>query len=182
MESDHSLLTTNPKTGALAEGQAAPQVTVREPLVRKVTFGDLADKSTLATVISLIKGAAPEVDTLPVHEWVSRLSSGKLEAFWVFAEQGQYTGLISFEVGVEDGMRILYVVSAAIAENVLTGAAWYRLFEYGRLLARERKCKYIEFDALPTNARMLQIGRLLGARESDSVISGAKMIRFTLEV
>lgn len=182
MESQPSPLTTNPKIDKLDAGQALKPKTVEHPLVRRVTFGDLADRWVLHVVIEMIKSAGPP-NALRDDEWALKLSDGSLEAFWVMTEEGDQTGLLSFEVGIDEGKRILYVVSAAIPENALSGGAWAILFEYGEMLAAARQCQQIQFDAAPGNSRMIRIGRLLEFAESRGAVRGIPdTVRFTKEV
>jgi len=149
-----------------------------------VTFGDLADPSVQAAVLNLIKAAVPETNPLKDHEWVSMLTSGALEAFWVLAEDGQPAGLITFQSGwmKEIEARGLYVVSACIAPHV-SHHGWERLLSFGMQLARERQCEVIQFDTLPSNKRMRAMGAFFGAIESHArVVGGVTTVRFTVEV
>lgn len=158
--------------------------TVDSPLVREVTFGDMADPHVQAAVLNLIKSTMPNPSVIPDHEWIAKLTAGGLEAFWVLTEDGQPAGLVTFETGwmPEIEARGLYVVSACVAPHI-SDDGWRKLLAYGKALARARACQVIQFDTLPENKRMLELGGVFGGAQSHArCVGGVKTIRFTIEV
>ncbi len=105
---------------------------------------------------------------------LNALNKGVMEAFWVLEPDGRQAGLFACQTGniPELRQRVFYVASAAVSPHV-SEAGWARLIEQGRMLARERGCQLLQFETIAENKRVVQVGRLAGARES---------VRFTLEV
>jgi hypothetical protein len=161
--------------------QQEPHQTLDAPLVRQISFGDLADPTVQRIVVAMWDAVESDDQGLSTAELLTRLASGRMEAWWVLANDGQPAGLITFECGVCPVLRerLLYINSATVTPRV-TDAGWQRLFEYGALLAKERGCKYLQFDALPSNPRIPAIARALHAQEETH--PRGVMRRYTVEV
>lgn len=154
-------------------------------MIRKITVGDLENRELLSLVVELIQ--APQPKRFRDDELVLWLVGGKIEAFWVLAENGDLAGLIAFECGEEmqpdeTKRRILYVVSAAIPPHV-TAEGWMKLLQYGKNLAWERRCRSIQFDTDPEHPRMVYLARMFGAKEEKASVPGRdNSLRCTVEI
>lgn len=144
----------------------------------------MADPSLQAVVLNLIKSAMPNPGVMKDHEWLSALTSGSMEAYWVLTPEGEHAGLIAFQIGwmPEIEARGLYVVAACVAPHI-SNEGWRRILGFGKQIARERGCSVIQFDTMPENRRMLELGGVFGgARSHARCVGGVNSVRFTVEV
>lgn len=152
--------------------------TLDDPVLRKVTFMDLADQRIKELVVTMVLSALQ--DAPPVSEILNGLNSGRVEAYFVLTPLGQPAGLVAFTCIEAEFGRSMYVLTATVAPHV-SETGWRRLFECGRQFAVERGCSSLQFDTC--NTHMADIGRAVGAHEMPCPdADGAGFTRFTLEV
>jgi len=155
-----------PKIDDFAEAPKPAPSTIDSPLIRKVSFGDLAEPTVQALVVELFREgtiAQRETDT----EILTALNTGSLEAWWILDERGNPAGLITSQMGRSPfGQKTMWVASTLIVAAHMTDAGWEALIGFGKQIARESGCEVIEWVTSPENKRIIEISRAAGARES----------------